>query len=141
MTAQNALEVIFEMPENLDIKSRIMFGVLAGNLSEESKHMAMPMVQQMLMERVIRHYVFMRDLEDEGDVKKVPLMRYHADVWLKCTAELNKVVARTQSKEARELYMERVTQVIMTALEQIEDIKERRRMAELFTRAVDAAGL
>ena len=132
---------VFDIPDDLDVQSRMMFSVITGRMRGEARLMPMATGQMLLLERIAANYVRMRELDALADTTKVPLMRYHAEMWLKCTVEFNKMVSRTQSSQAREAYMERVTQVIMSALEELEDIKERRRMAALFMRAVEMAGL
>jgi hypothetical protein len=139
--SDDSLGGVFDLPEHLDVRSRMMFSVITGRMRGEARLMPMATGQMLLMERMVTNYVIMRELEAERDVHNIPLMRYHAEQWLKCTVEFNKMVSRTQSSQQREAYMERVTQVIMGSLEELEDIAERRKIATMFMKAVEMAGL
>lgn len=118
-----------------------MYNFITDRMREEAKYLQMSTPVVLLSEQIALHYVIMKKLAMEGNVGKVSLMKYHTDTWLRCTSEFNKTIARTLSQETRNLYMRRVNDVIMSALETIEDRDTRINMANLFINAVSSAGI
>jgi hypothetical protein len=135
------LEKVFTPPDGLDELGQELYRTLVGRMVHEARLMPMCTVQYMLLDVIASYYVQMKALGTPTSRADIASQKFYAEQWLKATVEFNKIISRAQSAQVRELYLARVGQIVMKSLETIQDMKERRKVVNIFMNSISAEGL
>jgi hypothetical protein len=140
------LDPIFETPEWLPAKQKVVYEILVARMRRESAGLPMNTLMQVLIERIALGYATLRLREGKplGDREGFADASQAKDVnafFLRAMKEFNDQLYRATSQQPGEQFMQRLKAVLVDALSKISDTGTRNEVRGILVDALAEYGL